>query len=135
MANCVSVMIKMLHLFNFTISCYDRRAWKTSRCACALAGSHFWLVESNLFGDHVSLRLHRDDSAPANGLTGQLLFSLPHANPMEQSPNQIPQNLPILKINTLVKRKYEYYWMSSTHINLCCQRNVIGLPSLKQTQR
>ena len=37
------------------------------------------------------------DSAPANGLTGQMLFSLPHANPMEQSSNQLPQNLPILK--------------------------------------
>ena len=24
-------------------------------------------------------------------------FSLPHANPMEQSPNQLPQKLPILK--------------------------------------
>ena len=39
----------------------------------------------------------RHDSAPANGLTDQMLFSLPHANPMEQSPNQLPQNLPILK--------------------------------------
>ena len=36
-------------------------------------------------------------SAPPNGLTGQMLFSLPHANPMEQSPNQLPQKLPILK--------------------------------------
>ena len=35
--------------------------------------------------------------APANGLTGQMLFSLPHANPMEQSPNQLPQKLPIPK--------------------------------------
>ena len=26
-----------------------------------------------------------------------MLFSLPHANPMEQSPNQLPQKLPILK--------------------------------------
>ncbi len=58
MVNCVSVIIKMLHLFNFTISCYGRRAWKTSRCAYALAGSRFWLVESTLFGDHVSLHLH-----------------------------------------------------------------------------
>ena len=24
-------------------------------------------------------------------------FSLPHANPMEQSPNQLPQKLPVLK--------------------------------------
>ena len=39
----------------------------------------------------------RHDSAPANGLTGQMPFSLPHANPMEQSPNQLPQKLPILK--------------------------------------
>ena len=29
--------------------------------------------------------------------TGQLPFSLPHGNPMEQSPNQLPQKLPILK--------------------------------------
>ena len=41
--------------------------------------------------------MRRHDSAPANGLTGQMLFSLPHANPMEQSPNQLPQKLPILK--------------------------------------
>ena len=39
----------------------------------------------------------RHDSAPANGLTGQMPFSLPRANPMEQSPNQLPQMLPILK--------------------------------------
>ena len=59
MANCVSVMIKMLpKLFNLTISCNGRRAWKTARCACALAGRRCWLVESTLFGDHVSLRLH-----------------------------------------------------------------------------
>ena len=37
------------------------------------------------------------NSAPANGLTGQMPFSLPQANPMEQSPNQLPQKLPILK--------------------------------------
>ena len=44
MANCVFVMIKMLPLFNFTISCNGRRAWKTTRCACALAGSRYdWL--------------------------------------------------------------------------------------------
>ena len=60
MVNCVSVMIKMLHLFNFIISFHGRRAWKTSRCACALARSRFWLVESTLLGDHVSLRLHRE---------------------------------------------------------------------------
>ena len=34
---------------------------------------------------------------PPNGLTGQMLFSLPQANPMEQSPNQLRQKLPILK--------------------------------------
>ena len=43
------------------------------------------------------LYARRHDSAPPNGLTGQMLFSLPHANPMEQSPNQLPQKLPILK--------------------------------------
>ena len=41
--------------------------------------------------------MRRHDSAPLNGLTGQMLFSLPHANPMEQSLNQLPQKLPILK--------------------------------------
>ena len=41
--------------------------------------------------------MRKHDSAPANGLTGQMPFSLPHANPMEQSPNQLPQKLPILK--------------------------------------
>ena len=30
-------------------------------------------------------------------LTGQMPFSLPRANPMEQSPNQLSQKLPILK--------------------------------------
>ena len=66
MANCVSVMIKMLPLFNFTISCHGRLAWKTSWCACALGGSRFWLVESTLFGHHVSLRLHREFSLKFN---------------------------------------------------------------------
>ena len=67
MANCVSVMIKMLpFLFNFTISCHGGRAWKTSCCACALGGSRFWLVESTLFGDHVSLHLHREFSLKSN---------------------------------------------------------------------
>ena len=66
MANCVSVMIKMLHLFKLAMSCHSRLAWKTSRCACALGGSHFWLVESTLFGDHVSLRLHREFSLKFN---------------------------------------------------------------------
>ena len=66
MAKCVSVMIKMLPLFNFTISCHGRLAWKTSRCVCALGGSRFWLVESTLFGDHVSLRVHREFSLKFN---------------------------------------------------------------------
>ncbi len=57
-ANCVSVMTKMLPLYNFTTPCHSRRAWKTSRFACAHGGSRYWLVESTLFGDHVSLRLH-----------------------------------------------------------------------------
>ena len=39
----------------------------------------------------------RHDSAPANGLTGQMPFSLPRGNPVEQSPTQLPQKLPILK--------------------------------------
>ena len=40
----------------------------------------------------------RHDTAPPNGLTGQnqMLFSTTRANPMEQSPNQLPQTLPIL---------------------------------------
>ena len=57
-ANCVSVMTKMLSLYNFTIPCHGWWAWKTSCFACAHAGSRYWLVESTLFGDHVSLRLH-----------------------------------------------------------------------------
>ena len=35
-------------------------------------------------------------------------FSLPHANPMEQSPNQLPQKLPILKYT----RQREVYTLS-----------------------
>ena len=66
MANCVSVMITMLPLFNFTISSHGRRAWKTSRCGCALDGSRVRLVESTLFGDHVSLRIHREFSLKFN---------------------------------------------------------------------
>ena len=38
MANCVSVMTKMLHLYNFAIPCGGRRAWKTSQCVRATAG-------------------------------------------------------------------------------------------------
>ena len=57
MTNCVSVMTNILPLYNFTIPCHGRRAWKTSREARASAGNSFWLVESMLFGDHVSLRL------------------------------------------------------------------------------
>ena len=41
MANCVSVMTKMLPLYNFTIPCHGRPAWKTSQCARATAGSLF----------------------------------------------------------------------------------------------
>ena len=66
MANCVSVMIKMLPLFNLTISCHGRLAWKTSWCVCALGESRFWLVESTLFGDHVSFRLQREFSLQFN---------------------------------------------------------------------
>ena len=43
------------------------------------------------------LYARRHDSAPANGVTDQMPFSLPHANPKEQSPKQLPQKLPILK--------------------------------------
>ena len=39
----------------------------------------------------------RPDPAPANGLTGHMPFSLLRANPMEQSPKQLRQKLPILK--------------------------------------
>ena len=39
----------------------------------------------------------RHDSAPVNGLTGQMPFSLPHANLMEQAPNKLPQKLPMPK--------------------------------------
>ena len=66
MANGVSVIIKMLSLFNFTISCHGRRAWKSSRCACALAGSRFWLIESTLFREHVTLRLRGEFSLKFN---------------------------------------------------------------------
>ena len=66
MANCVWVMTKMLPLFNFTISCHGRWAWRTSECVCALAGSRYWLVESTLFGDHVSLCLHWEFSLKFN---------------------------------------------------------------------
>ena len=36
-------------------------------------------------------------SGPANGLSSQLQFSRPHVNPMEQLPNQLPHQLPILR--------------------------------------
>ena len=59
MANFVSVMTKMLPLYNVTITFHGRRAWKTSQSAHASGGSRFWLLlESILFGHHVSLRLH-----------------------------------------------------------------------------
>ncbi len=57
-AKCVSVMTKMLPLYNFNIPCHGRWAWKTSREARASARSRFWVVESILFGVHVFLRLH-----------------------------------------------------------------------------
>ena len=47
MANCVSVMTKMVHLYNFAIPCHGRPAWKTSQCARATAGRRVWLVESD----------------------------------------------------------------------------------------
>ena len=58
MPNCAFVKTQMLPLYNVTIPCRGRRAWKTIHCAHAFAGSRFWLVESTLFGDDVSLRLH-----------------------------------------------------------------------------
>ena len=53
-------------------------------------------------------------------------FSLPHANPMEQSPNQLPQMLPILKYTR--QREIEIlsgviYVHTSTYF---CQLNVIA---------
>ena len=61
-------------------------------------------------------------------------FSLPHANPMEQSPNQLSQKLPILKYTG--QREIEILsGVIYTYINPCCQLNVIVWPSLKQTQR
>ena len=45
----------------------------------------------------VGARIH--GPAEANDLTGQMQFSRPHANPMGQSPNQLPQKLLILKYN------------------------------------
>ena len=68
MANCASVMTKMLPVYNFTIPCRGRRAWKSSHYARAFAGSRFWLVESALFGDHVSLRLQWEFSQKFNCL-------------------------------------------------------------------
>ena len=101
MANCVSVMINMLpKLSNFTISCHGRRAWKTSRCACALAGSCFWLVESSLFWDHVSLRLHRKFSLKFN-----LFNELPGTH-------QIDSNLSSLK------------WCSLFNCNWCVSLDI-----------
>ena len=66
MANCASVMTTVLPLYNFIIPCRGRRAWKTSQYARAFAGSRFWLVESTIFGDHVSLRLHWEISLKLN---------------------------------------------------------------------
>ena len=58
MANCFYVITRMRHLYKLTISHRCNGAWKTSRFACAHAGSRYWWVESTLFEDHVSLRLH-----------------------------------------------------------------------------
>ncbi len=66
MAKCVSVMTKVVRLYNFTIPCRGRRAWTTSQYARTFAGSRFWLVESMLFGDHVSLRLNWEFSLKFN---------------------------------------------------------------------
>ena len=55
------------------------------------------MVAVTIINSPLSSMRARHDSAPANGLTGQMPFSLPHANPMEQSQNQLPQKLPILK--------------------------------------
>ena len=76
MANCASVMTKMLPLYNFIIPCRSRRAWKTSNCACAFAGNRLWLVESTLFGDHVSLRLHWEFSLKFNINSQELTRSI-----------------------------------------------------------
>ena len=56
--NCFYVIARMRHLYKFTFSHRCNGAWKTSRFSCAYTGSRYWLVESTLFGDHVSLRLH-----------------------------------------------------------------------------
>ena len=66
MANCVSVMTKMLHLYNFANPCHGRPAWKASQCARATAGSGVWLVEYILLREHVSLRLHWECSLKCN---------------------------------------------------------------------
>ena len=58
MGNRFYVIAKMQHLYKFTISHRWNGAWKTSRFACAHTGSRYWLVESTLFAEHVSLRLH-----------------------------------------------------------------------------
>ena len=41
MANCVSMMTKMLPFYNLTIPCHVRRTWKMSREACASAEGRF----------------------------------------------------------------------------------------------
>ena len=43
-------MTKMLHLYNFAITCHGKSAWKTSQCARETAGRRYWLIESILFG-------------------------------------------------------------------------------------
>ena len=61
----------------------------------------------------------RHDLAAVNGLTGQLPFSCPHANPMEQSPKQLPQKLPILKCTRHAKL--------NAAISLECLKNVTAV--------
>ena len=58
-------------------------------------------VDSNIVKVSHALNHSATEAAPANGLTGQMQFSLPHANTMEQSPNQLPQKLPMLKYTRL----------------------------------
>ena len=59
--------LRVRHSTNWATALHNgMRASKASRCACALGGSRFWLVESTLFGDHVSLRLHWEFSQKFN---------------------------------------------------------------------
>ena len=91
------------------------------------------LSETSGYKSAAGLYARRHDSAPPNGLTGQMLFSLPHANPMEQSPNQLPQKLPMLKYTRHKEIELAYYRVSSTYIMLPAKCYCFA--SLKQTQR